>query len=283
MSAANAPSGDTSFSRVDPPPNRPLQSAMQENDDDVGTYQRNEERQPGMTMRGHLPLLASCALLAACFALPSAGRAVELSSASASANSASAMALGGHRARADFSGASADARRIAEWVARSGDNRNLPYMIVDKANARMFLFAASGALLGEAPVLLGLARGDDSPPGIGDRPLASIAPAERITPAGRFEAALGRNLAGQDILWVDYAAAISVHRATDVKPGLTTANRLARLASLTGADNRISHGCINVTDAVFEQMIEPAFSGTGGVVYVLPETRSIQEEFPAAA
>jgi hypothetical protein len=156
-------------------------------------------------------------------------------------------------------------------------------MIVDKANARMFLFAADGAPRGDAPVLLGLARGDDSPPGIGERPLASIRPAERITPAGRFEATLGRNLAGQDILWVDYAAAISVHRATDVKPGLATANRLARLASATAADNRISHGCINVSAAVFEEMIRPAFSGTSGVVYVLPETRSLHADFPAAA
>jgi hypothetical protein len=175
---------------------------------------------------------------------------------------------------------SGDTRRVADWVARSGDNRGRRYMIVDNANARMFLFAASGALLGEVPVLLGLARGDESPPGIGDRPLT---PAERITPAGRFEANLGRNLAGQDILWVDYAAAISVHRATDVKPGLATANRLARLASPTSADNRISHGCINVSETVFEGMIRPAFSGTGGVVYVLPETRSLHAEFPAAA
>jgi hypothetical protein len=186
---------------------------------------------------------------------------------------------------AEFVGAlpSTDARRVADWVVQSGDNRGLPYMIVDKTDARMFLFAASGALIGQAPVLLGLARGDDSPPGIGDRPLASIRPGERITPAGRFVATLGRNLAGQDILWVDYAAAISVHRATDVKPGLATANRLARLASATNADNRISHGCINVSTAVFDRMIRPAFAGTNGVVYVLPETRSIHEQFPVAA
>jgi len=214
-----------------------------------------------------LRLLASCALLTAGFA-PVAGAAYMVAA-----------------AHADFSGApvSADARQVADWVVGSGDNRGLPFMIVDKANATMFLFAPGGALLGNAPVLLGLARGDDSPPGIGDRPLAMISPAERITPAGRFEASLGRNLAGQDILWVDYAAAISVHRATDVKPGLAAANRLARLASPTPADNRISHGCINVSVSVFERMIRPAFSGTSGIVYVLPETRPIGADFPAAA
>lgn len=176
---------------------------------------------------------------------------------------------------------SRDARRVEEWVLRSGDNHRSPFMIVDKANARMFIFAPDGALMGAAPVLLGLARGDDSPPGIGSQPLASIRPADRITPAGRFEASLGRNLAGQDILWVDYVAAISVHRATDLKPGLSVASRLARLASVTPADNRISHGCINVSDAVFDHMIRPAFAAGSGVVYVLPETRSVHDEFPA--
>ena len=176
---------------------------------------------------------------------------------------------------------SGDARRVEEWVLRSGDNHRSPFMIVDKANARMFIFAPNGALMGDAPVLLGLARGDDSPPGIGNQPLASIRPADRITPAGRFEAAFGRNLAGQDILWVDYLAAISVHRASDLKPGLSVASRLARLASATPADNRISHGCINVSDAVFDHMIRPAFAGGSGVVYVLPETRSVHDEFPA--
>jgi len=230
-------------------------------------------RRRAMASRFGLRLAASLGMLAAGLPAPSAAFAA------GSAPIAAAMV------HADFSGArvSGDARRVADWVVRSGDNRDRPYMIVDKADARMFLFAASGAFLGQAPVLLGLARGDDSPAGIGDRPLALISPAERITPAGRFEAAMGRNLAGQDILWVDYAAAISVHRATDVKPGLATANRLTRLASATASDNRISHGCINVSTAVFEGMIRPAFSGTNGVVYVLPETRSIEAEFPAAA
>ena len=185
-------------------------------------------------------------------------------------------------ATADFAGemASADARRVADWVVGSGDNHRLPFAIVDKIDFRIFLFDATGTLLGTAPVLLGLAWGDDSPLGIGNRPLSQIAPAERITPAGRFVAGIGLNLAGQDILWVDYAAAISVHRATDTKAGLTANGRLARLASATTLDNRISHGCINVSADFFEGSIRPAFAGTRGIVYVMPETRSILDEFP---
>ena len=188
------------------------------------------------------------------------------------------------QARADFAGqsVSAESRQMADWVVGRDDNQGVPFMIVDKANARTFLFAPGGALIGEAPVLLGLARGDDSPPGIGDRPLASIMPAERITPAGRFVAQLGINLAGQDILWVDYAAAISVHRAADAKVGLTASGRLSRLASQTTHDNRISHGCINVSAEFFERVLRPAFAA-GGIVYVLPETRSIREQFRLGA
>lgn len=184
-------------------------------------------------------------------------------------------------ARADFSGesASAEARAVADWVVASADNRGLPFLIVDKADARLFLFEPRGLIRATAPVLLGLARGDDSPPGIGDRKLSSITPAERITPAGRFVAARGTNLAGQDILWIDYDAAISLHRATDVKPGLTKRDRLARLKSAAAPDRRISHGCVNVSEAFYDGFIRPTFAATDGIVYILPETRSIHTEF----
>ena len=36
---------------------------------------------------------------------------------------------------------------------------------------------------------------------------------ERTTPAGRFVASLDRDVHGQEVLWVDYDAAISMHRA----------------------------------------------------------------------
>jgi hypothetical protein len=164
----------------------------------------------------------------------------------------------------------------------SGDNRGLPFMIVDKLAARMFLFTPEGALIGAAPVLLGQGLGDDSPPGIGDLPLASIRPADRITPAGRFEAVMGVNLAGQDILWLDYEAALSVHRAADPKPGVTANGRLSRLASATVNDNRVSHGCVTVSTSFFERGLRPAFADMGGVVYILPETRPSTDQFPLA-
>jgi len=129
-------------------------------------------------------------------------------------------------------------------------------------------------LRGAAPALLGLALGDDTVPGIGTRPLSKILPEERTTPAGRFVATLGRDLK-TDVLWIDYDAAISLHR---VITG-TRDNRLARLATATVADNRISYGCINVPAQFFDEVVLPAFKGTKGIVYVLPEVRSLSDVF----
>lgn len=194
---------------------------------------------------------------------------------------ATESALAQRATRADFSGqtASEDARRLADWVTVSGDNDGLPFVIVDKAQARIFAFDSGGLLRGTASVLLGLARGDISPPGIGDRKLSTISAAERITPAGRFVAELGRNLSGQDILWVDYDAAISLHRVIATKP---SERRLERLTSASTLDNRISYGCINVPVNFYEGVVRPIFAATSGIVYILPETRSINEVFALA-
>jgi len=180
--------------------------------------------------------------------------------------------------RADFAlaGASHVARGIADWVVDSGDNRGLPFVIVDKVDARVFVFHADGRLRGAAPALLGLARGDDAVPGIGNRPLSSIRPEERTTPAGRFEAALDRNLNGKEILWVDYDTSVSMH---PVVTGVAAERRAQRLATETPLDNRISFGCINVPAKFFESVVHPAFSGTNGIVYVLPETRPAAKVF----
>lgn len=180
--------------------------------------------------------------------------------------------------RADFKrkSASAEARHVAHWVVDSADNRGMPFVIVDKADATVYVFDAGGHLRGSAPALLGMANGDDAVPGIGERELSGILPEERTTPAGRFVASLGRNMHGQDILWVDYGMAISLHRVVTSK---RVERRAERLATPTPFDNRISYGCINVPVKFFEKMVSPAFKKTSGIVYVLPETRTAREVF----
>ena len=194
--------------------------------------------------------------------------------------SAQAAVMGGvtDAPRARFLGepASLDVRKVADWVAQSGDNSRLPFAIVDKVGAKVFVFDGRGVLLGASPVLLGLARGDVAPAGIGDRKLSSIRPEERITPAGRFVASIGPNLSKKEVLWVDYASAVSLHRVVTSNP---KENRLQRLATVSATDNRISYGCINVPVLFFDTVVKPSFSGTGGIVYVLPEVRRLDAVF----
>lgn len=178
---------------------------------------------------------------------------------------------------ANFRGAvaSRDAHRLADWIVASSDNHRMPFLILDKVAAKVFLFDQNDQILGSAPALLGLARGDDSVPGIGHRRLATIANEERTTAAGRFEAALGHDFE-QDVLWIDYDAGLSLHRVITGNP---KDHRHERLLSPTPLDNRISYGCINVPVVFYDKMVVPAFSGTVGIVYIMPETKPLEAVF----
>lgn len=174
------------------------------------------------------------------------------------------------RANFELEPMSNEARHLADWVVDANDNLGMPFVIVDKTEAKVFVFYADGRLRGAAPALLGQALGDDGVPGIGDRALLSILPEERTTPAGRFVGSLDHNLQGKEILWVDYAGAISMHPVLTNKP---KERRAQRLATPTPLDNRISYGCINIPAKFFENVVRPAFTGTNGIVYVLAETK----------
>lgn len=172
------------------------------------------------------------------------------------------------------------AEQFAGWVGRTGDNGDKPFAIVDKVGARIFVFDFDGRLRGSAPVLVGLARGDYFAAGIGDRALSAIGPEERTTPAGRFVARFGLASGGKTVLWVDYADAISLHPVVTSNP---TEHRLRRIKSAAPDDHRISYGCINVPARFYERVVLKAFRSAGGIVYVLPDTRPLDEVFPVFA
>lgn len=195
---------------------------------------------------------------------------------------APAAALSPLQRRLDLGGTrvSPAARRLAQWVVDTGDNGMRPFALLDKRQASVLVFAPDGLLLGASPVLLGYAAGDDSVAGIGSRPIAAVRPQERTTPAGRFLAAPGRNALGEEVLWVDYEAAVSMHRVRLNNPG---ERRQQRLDSPSPRDNRISYGCINLPPSFFEQVLWPRFRQGGGVVYVLPEVKPLVQVFPGLA
>jgi hypothetical protein len=155
---------------------------------------------------------------------------------------------------------SADARAVAAWAARTGDPGGLPFAILDKRGAKVYVFSPDGRLTGATPVLLGAAAGDDTVPGIGGRPIDEVQPEERTTPAGRFVSQPGLNALGEDVVWVDYGAAVSMHRVRVVDK---QERRLERLATPTPDDNRISYGCINVPVAFFESVVRRCSARAG--------------------
>ena len=170
----------------------------------------------------------------------------------------------------DFNGqsVSAQTQRAARWVTTSGDNAGLPYVLIDKVNAEVFVFDATGRLEGSAPALLGLSRGDRFAKATLGEKVGAVQPADRITPAGRFVASLSRDAHGKEVLVVDYAESIALHA---VVKGTPAERRAQRLASPTAQDNRISYGCINVPTKFYTSIVSPAFRHSNGIVYILPE------------
>jgi hypothetical protein len=189
-----------------------------------------------------------------------------------------AAAAASSAAIVDFNGqqASEDARQIAQWVLDNEDAPGKPFAVVDKKEARLFVFGVDGRLLGATPALLGLAKGDQGLPGIGNIPVSSIPPQARTTPAGRFESMPGHNLKGEDIVWIDYDAALAIHR---LRPAPAAERRAQRLASESADDKRISFGCVVVSPEFYEQVVQPSLGRQRGVVYVLPEDRPVSAMF----
>jgi hypothetical protein len=169
-----------------------------------------------------------------------------------------------------------DARRMADWVLARHDNGRAPFFIIDKRDARLYVFQPDGRLLNAAPVLLGSARGDETWPGIGDVPIKDVKPFQRTTAAGRFVTQPGMDLDRKDVIWIDYDAGLAMHRVINK---VRAERRPERLASPTPADNRISFGCINVPVEFFDRYISPTFGKRAGVAYILPEVKTFHEAF----
>ena len=192
----------------------------------------------------------------------------------------SASALHGQASAESLSEAqSGTVGTLLRWVSSSRDNDGLPFIVVDKLGARVFVFDADATLLGSAPVLVGIGRGDDSAPGVGTKRMGKIPVEQRTTPAGRFIARFGPAKGHPPVLWIDYGDAISLHP-------VVTANkkerRLQRIKSADADDHRISFGCVNVPASFYAKIVKPQFKSKNsrGVVYVLPDTKALTDVFP---
>jgi len=171
---------------------------------------------------------------------------------------------------------SAEVRHIADWVVHSGDHQRLPFIVVDKMNARAVAFDRGGRMIASTPVLLGMGVGDAFAAGVSSLDMNQTKPWQRITPAGRFHAEEDLNLQGERVLWVDYDNGIALHK---LSPKKTKQRRHERMRSLNPADKRITYGCVNVPPAFYERVVGGYFRAQGGFVYVLPDTASLKTVF----
>jgi hypothetical protein len=153
-------------------------------------------------------------------------------------------------------------------IAEVDDAQGMPFFVIDKKTAVLYAFDKDAKLLAKSDVLLGSAPFDHTVPGVGDLPIDQVPPEARTTPAGRFVGIPGRNARNEDVVWVDYDAAVSRHRVITTNPH---ERRLERLSSATPDDNRISYGCINVWPQFFEAYVRPAYQGQRPPIYILPE------------
>lgn len=175
-----------------------------------------------------------------------------------------------------FCAAQADTSDFARSAVAAGDTQGKIFAIIDKTAATVTLYDASGKFMASSPVLLGLAKGDASVPGIGERAIRDISPHERTTPAGRFASEPGVNLTGETVVWIDYDAAVSMHI---LRPSDPLEKRPERMASPSPRDNRITYGCVNVPPAFFDRWVLPTLGKSSGVIYVLPEIQSTKNLF----
>jgi hypothetical protein len=158
--------------------------------------------------------------------------------------------------------ASPDVEHIAQWTVETRDHAGLPFVVVDKAKARLFAFDASGRLLASAPVLLGASRAD-----------GPAAPA--ATPAGRFVAATWLSVHGHRIVWINGDAAVSLH---GIPSGVSPGRGTQRLASNDVGDKRISDGSLHVAGQFYRDYLTP-LEAQASVVYVLPEVLPVRDVF----
>ena len=157
------------------------------------------------------------------------------------------------------------ARRLRASTAR-GDR---PFAVVDKQAALIAVYRADGSLAGVSTALLGQDLGDTTVPGVGARTeIGRLRPGDRTTPAGRFASEPGHNRSGETVVWLDYDAALAIHR---LRPGSSQTDRQHRLDSPRSSDKRVSAGCVVVPVSFFKTVVQPHLGRGPALVEVLPE------------
>ena len=169
------------------------------------------------------------------------------------------------------------AAELLRWIAHTGNNQGRPYVVVDKAQAHVWVLDAQHRPRAHSGALLGIARGDHEVADIRSRDVRFLPASARITPAGRFLSEPGINLQGEEVVWLDYEAGLAMHR---LRPGMSQFSRLKRLLGGVASEQRVSLGCVVLPVAFYTAQIQPLLGRAPGVVYVLPENEALSAWLP---
>lgn len=161
--------------------------------------------------------------------------------------------------------ASPQVRQLVQWATLTGDHDSLPFVVIDKARARLFAFDGEGHLRGTGPVLLGAAHADE--------------PGAAATPAGRFVADAWLSARGDGIVWANADGELALHA---LPSRLAPGRGLQRLASARVEDKRISEGSLHVAADFYRDCLG-ALRSHPSIAYVIPETRPVEYFFGSYA
>ncbi len=148
------------------------------------------------------------------------------------------------------------------------------YTIIDKPSATLFLIGKDGQMIKSFPVLLGQAKGE----ALNQANANSLTPGEyATTPAGKYnitpdiysDKSDTLNYKGK-IYWINPASGLAIHIV--YQPELI--KRMGMLNTPTTSDNKISWGCINVSEENWDKYFSPNYRNNMSL-YITPDDQTL--------
>ncbi len=158
----------------------------------------------------------------------------------------------------------------------NGEEYNKPYIIIDKQTAKEYVFNNDNTLVACFPVLLGATEGDGPNRA---HPSTDTPGSQATTPMGEFDFTYGGSSDAESTYEGRYFAILGASLVAGVTlamhqtyPGELKA-RTKALDSQTIEDNRVSWGCINADQKVFDQYLLPTFNKSSVYkIFILPDS-----------
>lgn len=142
------------------------------------------------------------------------------------------------------------------------------YVIVDKPSATLYMIGADKKLIGQMPVLLGQTKGET--PNMSD-PESDTA-VQATTPAGKYT--MGTIIGEEDLITYKgkvFSLCGSDALALHITYPPEKEKRTEALNTPTPEDNRLSWGCLNISEEMWAKYIEGNIENRGTYMFITPD------------